>query len=124
MKGQRESGAGTVLALGIVMAMVISLLGMFALAEAVVAKDRTQDIADLASLAGAEELRVSGQKEACVAASDLIGSHGLEMKECRAEGSHVIITVQGRAKAIPMALTSSARAGPSDDPPASSGQAP
>ena len=120
----RESGAGTVLTLAIVMAMVISLLGMFALAEAVVAKDRTQDVADLASLAGAERLRIEGQDRACGVASELVSLHDLDMVSCDVEGSHVAVTVQGHPKAIPITLTSRAQAGPSNEPPASSVRAP
>ncbi|MGO1591383.1 MAG: Rv3654c family TadE-like protein [Ancrocorticia sp.] len=119
-----EAGSGTVLSLAVVIAMVISLLGMFAIAEALLARDRTQDVADLASLAGAEQLRLSGEGQACSAAGDLVARHNLDMVACEAEGGHLSVTVEGKPKAIPMTVTSRAQAGPANEPPASNGRAP
>lgn len=117
---RREDGSGTVLSLTIVIAMVVAMLGMLVISEAVAAKQRTQDVADLASLAGAERLRDSGQPEACREANSLVSHHHLVLVSCRVQESRVAVVVEGKPKGIPMNVSSSAEAGPANEPPPSS----
>ena len=116
-KSGGEDGAGTVLVLGIVLATVIALLGLMAIGDAAATRERTQDIADVAALAGAQKLRHSTDSSACAQAEDVVQRHDLTLTSCVVMGEHVRVTVQSRARLINASVESSARAGPADQPP-------
>ena len=116
-KSGGERGAGTVLVLGIVLATGIALLGLMAIGDAAATKERTQDIADVAALAGAQKLRHSTDSSACTQAEDVVQRHNLTLTSCVVAGEHVRVTVQSRARLINASVESSATAGPADQPP-------
>ena len=112
-----EHGAGTVLVLGIILATALALLGLMAVGDAVATKERTQDVADVAALAGAQRLRHAGKAAACDQAGDIVHRHELSLASCSVRGTHVMVTVRTTTHMITMTVESSARAGPSDEPP-------
>lgn len=112
-----ERGAGTVLVLGIILATALALLGLMAVGDAVATKERTQDVADVAALAGAQRLRHAGKAAACDQAGDIVHRHELSLASCSVRGTHVMVTVRTTTHMITMTVESSARAGPSDEPP-------
>ena len=116
-KGGGEHGAGTVLVLGVILATVMALLGLMALGDAVATKERTQDVADVAALAGAQKLRYADESAACQQANDVVARHGLMLASCAVEARHVLVTVGTRTHMVDLSVESSARAGPADEPP-------
>lgn len=113
----QERGSGTVLVLGLILAISVVLLGLMAVGDAVATKERAQDIADVAALAGAQKLRHEGSSVACRQAGELVARHGLSMSSCAVRESHVIVSVRARTHMIKTSVEASARAGPADEPP-------
>jgi secretion/DNA translocation related TadE-like protein len=80
--GEREDGAGTVLALGLVALVVALVLAVAGVGEAVVARHRAAGAADLAALAGAD--RSSGRAPGlpCPAAAETARRNGASLVSC------------------------------------------
>jgi len=111
--GDRERGAGTVLALGLIAVVVLLMLALGLMAGAQGGRWRAQTAADLAALAGAAHLLgASGDVDAaCAVAREAVERNGGVLRDCAHEGAGVLgvavdcPTPAGRAHAT-------ARAGP------------
>ena len=102
-----ERGYGSVLALG-VLGCAVALLGLLALlAGGLVARSAAQSAADLAAIAGAQELAGAATGgEACARARDVALENGATVRRCDVIGAHVRVETRVRA------VGASSRAGP------------
>ena len=113
-----ERGAGTVLVLGIVAAILLLALGIAALGTAQNARGATQAAADLGALAGATALRDGF--DPCGTARATVTRNGAEIASCEVFDTGVVRIVATRAATGPGGAFSgalgqaraSARAGP------------
>ncbi|ALE08024.1 hypothetical protein AL755_20095 [Arthrobacter sp. ERGS1:01] len=110
----REGGAGTVVAAGLAIALLILLMGILSLAEAAVAAGKAATAADLAALAAADAARGLATGDPCQVASDLASRHGAVIASCAVLGSasdtvQVEVVVHTR---LPWPARGIARAGP------------
>ena len=62
---EAERGAGTVLIIGVIAAVMLVALAVFSLSDRMYCVARAQAAADFSALAGAETLRVRGPDSAC-----------------------------------------------------------
>lgn len=117
-----ERGAGTVMVLGLLVALALAIMGIMAIGDVVATRDRSQNVADVAALAGAEELRRAGSTAvgstaACSTAEDVaLRNHGT-VRECEVVGEHVVVVIGAKAAMTGYSVESRARAGPADRPP-------
>jgi len=116
--GRRERGSGTVLAVGLALALLFLLAGTVLLVQAQVAGSRAATAADLAALAGADVARGLAAGDPCQVALDVVARHGARLVSCTVEGLpgtmvevRTAITVPG----IPWQAAGRARAGPPPD---------
>ena len=109
-----ERGSGSVLALGIVCAVVVVAAGGLALAGAGAAEARTAAAADLAALAAADVAagRVGGVP--CDIADAVARANDATLQECDQTG--LTVTVTATTPYLALAASASARAGPSEAP--------
>ncbi len=113
-----ELGAGTVLVLGIVAAILLLAVGIAALGTAQNVRGATQAAADLGALAGATALRDGF--DPCSTAGATVARNGAEIASCEVLGGGVVRVVATRAAAGPGGelgsvlgqARASARAGP------------
>lgn len=112
-----ERGAGTVMVLGLLVALALAIMGIMAIGDVVATRDRSQNVADVAALAGAEELRRAGSAAACSTAEEVaLRNHGA-VRECEVAGEHVVVVIGAKAAMTGYSVESRARAGPADRPP-------
>ncbi|WP_251152432.1 Rv3654c family TadE-like protein [Cellulosimicrobium sp. Marseille-Q4280] len=83
-----EHGAGTVLVLGIVAALLVVLVGLGGLAQAQAARGRAQAGADLAALAAAAALRDGW--EPCGRARETASRNGVRVVACTETGAGAV----------------------------------
>ncbi|MDP5227571.1 MULTISPECIES: Rv3654c family TadE-like protein [Arthrobacter] len=110
-----EHGAGTVLALGLGMVLLLGFLVIALLAQAGTLASRAAAAADLAALAAADAARGLRDGEPCALASEIAGRNGARVDSCTVTGPEADIVevhtgidgVLGLAHA-----TGRARAGP------------
>lgn len=113
-----EEGAGTVLTMTLVGLALVVVLVLFNLGDAVKTKHQMQNTADLAAIAGAQAFQRGGPKVACNQAKRIVEENTAAMEKCEILGSHVRVTVNGKARALPgVKVQASARAGPVNEPP-------
>jgi secretion/DNA translocation related TadE-like protein len=109
-----ERGAGTVLVLGIVAAILVLAFGIAALGAAQNARGAVQAAADLGALAGATALRDGF--DPCGTAGTAVARNGAEVASCEELGGGVVRVVATRVAAGPRGVLgearASARAGP------------
>lgn len=113
-----EGGAGTVLVLGIVAAILLLAVGIAALGAAQNARGAAQAAADLGALAGATALRDGF--DPCGTAGAAVARNGAELAACEVLGGGVVRVVATRAAVGPAGelggalgtARASARAGP------------
>ncbi|WP_427015555.1 Rv3654c family TadE-like protein [Pseudarthrobacter sp. P1] len=110
-----EAGAGTVLAAGLALVLIVLLGATMMLARAAVAASRAATAADLAALAGADAARGLSSGDPCTVAADIAGRHEAVLVACVVQGAQadtveVEVAVDG---GVPWAAaTGRARAGP------------
>lgn len=114
----RERGAGTVLALGLALAVLAVATLVLLLAQSAVAASRAAAAADLAALAAADAARGIVPGEPCAVARDVALKNGAILLDC-AEGADMTVQVRtgrGAGPFLGMAW-GLARAGPPPGPP-------
>ena len=106
--GDGERGSATVLAVGVVAALVLFAGAFAAMGQASAARHRAQGAADAAALAGAARVLLGGE-EACGAASAMAGENGVDLERCEVKDLEVTIIVTVEPAGLP-ALFGPARA--------------
>lgn len=87
-----ERGGATVWALSVI-ALLAAAMGLaLVLAAAVVARHRAATAADLAALAGAEEL-LAGPAAACARAAEIARLHSADLEACELRGTSLAVEV-------------------------------
>lgn len=110
----REGGAGTVVAAGLAMAMLLLLTGVLWLGQAAAAAGKAATAADLAALAAADVARGLTPGDPCQVAADLAIRLGASLTSCQVQGAQAD-TVQVEVivrSGLPWAAHGLARAGP------------
>lgn len=119
-----EQGSGTVMALGIIAALLVVLTVVHALSAVAVAKGQSARAADLAALAGADTARGLNVGDPCTVAEHVVARNSSVMEDCTVGGDHpsevrvsvsrsVRITVLPEHLNLPqMQAEATARAGP------------
>lgn len=104
---RNDDGYATIVATGIIVAVVSLTVVIAAVAGRTVDTHRAQTAADLAAVAGAIALNTGGSSgEACAVAGDTAGLNNAEVISCDIDGRDVVVTAEsGRSQAT-------ARAGP------------
>lgn len=105
-----EGGAGTVLALALVMAVVTVGLSGAGLAAALTARQRVIGAADLSALAAADAASGAIGGVPCNIATGVATANGTRLRACDIHGLVVSVTVIGSFAGIP--VEASSRAGP------------
>ncbi|WP_245933566.1 Rv3654c family TadE-like protein [Arthrobacter livingstonensis] len=110
----QESGAGTVVAAGLAMAVLLLLVGVLCLGQAATAAGKAATAADLAALAAADAARGLAEGDPCQVAADLAARHGATLTTCKVLGAwadtvQVEVTVR---TGLPWPAHGLARAGP------------
>ena len=105
-----DRGAGAVLALAIVAAVVVLGLAAVGLAGGLAARQRVIGASDLAALAGADAASGAVAGAPCGVASRVAAAGGGQLASCRVDGLVVDVTVAASFSGI--ALQAHSRAGP------------
>ena len=84
-RGDDERGSASVVAAGILVAVMVLALGAADLARVFVAAARAQTAADAAALAAAQSLALPGEMEPPRAADDLAARNGARVRSCVCE---------------------------------------
>jgi secretion/DNA translocation related TadE-like protein len=105
-----DRGAGAVLALAIVAAVVVLGLSGIGLAGGLAARQRVIGASDLAALAAADAASGAASGDPCGVAARVATAGGGRLASCRVDGLVVDVTVVGSFSGIP--LTAHSRAGP------------
>ena len=112
MLGPRDDrGAGAVLAIALVMAVVVVGLAGVTLAAALSARQRVIGASDLAALAGADAASGAIAGVPCEVAAAVARGNGTRLTGCEARGPIVSVSVSCSFAGIP--ISAAARAGPS-----------
>lgn len=104
----REQGSATVLAVGVVAALVLFAGAFAAMGQASAARHRAQGAADAAALAGAARVLL-GDEEACEAAAAMTAEGGADLERCEVKDLEVTVAVAVEPAGVP-ALFGPARA--------------
>lgn len=113
-ESDRERGSATVLAAGVMAALVVTAVAFTAVGQASAARHRAQGAADAAALAAAAKV-LFGEEEACGAARAMVEKSGSELEGCEVGGLEVTVHVSEVATGIPTAFGPAravSRAGP------------
>lgn len=105
-----EGGAGAVLTLAIVAAVVVFGLSAVTLAAGLTARQRMIGASDLAALAGADAASGAVSGDPCDVASRVALGGGARLARCRVDGLVIEVTVVDSFAGIPISARS--RAGP------------
>ena len=109
--GDREDGAASVLAVGIVGAMTALAVGLLALLGVFVVSQRAANAADAAALAAADAMSGAVAGVPCRLANAIAARNGSRLVACDGDGAVASVTVV--IESVPgFAVTASARAGP------------
>ena len=114
-----ESGAGTVLVLGIIGMLLAAMVGVTGLIQAQAAAGRARAASDLAALGGATALTsIVAPGDPCAVAGRVAQANGAEVTACTVAGEGVTVeaTVGVRVLGVSRSATAAARAGPVDAP--------
>lgn len=113
--GGGEQGAGTVLAAGLAMAMLLLTAMVLGFGQAAVAAAKAATAADLSALAAADVYRGLVDGDACTIAAEVAAAHRAVLHSCTlAPDMSVQITVTVKT-ALPWPAEGRARAGPPPD---------
>ena len=110
-----ESGAGTVLGAGLVLAMLLLMTLVAGLAQAAVAAARAATAADLSALAAADAYRGLVQGDACRVAAEIALQNGAQLLECTLHPDLSVQVAVAVRTTLPWAARGRARAGPPPD---------
>ena len=112
-RAHRERGAGTVLALGLGLLVVLGTVLVMLLAQSAAMASRAAAAADLAALGGADAARGLVPGEPCVVAADIARRNGAKVLSC-SQGTGGTVQVRTELEVhTPMGgATGLARAGP------------
>ena len=113
----RERGSGTIMILGLLVAFALAIMGVMAIGDVVATQEHSQHAADVAALAGAEELRRSGPSAACSTAGEVALRNYGTVRDCDVVDEHVVVVIRAKAAMTGYSVESRARAGPADRPP-------
>ncbi|WP_318242053.1 Rv3654c family TadE-like protein [Arthrobacter gallicola] len=111
----RDSGAGTMLTVGIALGTIVLITALLALTQATVGAARAGVAADLAALAGADTIRGLRAGDPCSVAEDVVARNGGDLASCAPDVGSRSVTVEVRSRGgglLPWAPSASARAGP------------
>ncbi|RKT79078.1 secretion/DNA translocation related TadE-like protein [Terracoccus luteus] len=115
--GDRDRGSGSVLVVGVVLALLVLTAGGLVVGSAVVASGRARAAADLAALAGAAALqRGSSAGAACAEAGQVATSNGSRPTGCAVSGFDVEVTTSSGAALVAGVAVARSRAGPDPAP--------
>ncbi|HEV7623996.1 MAG TPA: Rv3654c family TadE-like protein [Amnibacterium sp.] len=115
MRGARESGAATVLAVALVAGMIVLLAALVPVVVLLGAHARAGAAADAAALAGADTALGATAGIPCDAAARVARSDGATTVRCRQSGLDVRVDVT--LTVLGVAVPGAARAGPPEDRP-------
>ena len=102
-RGSRnDRGAGAVLAIALVMAVVVIGLAGVTLAAALSARQRVVGAADLAALAAADAASGAIAGVPCEVAAGVVRAGGARLAGCQARGPVVTVTAVGSFAGIPI----------------------
>lgn len=108
-----ELGAGSVLALGLGMVLLLATTIVVLLGQAAVMASQAATAADMAALAAADAARGLTSGEPCAVAADAAGRHGARLVGCSVEsGDTVQVRTELRSRTVFGSATGLARAGP------------
>jgi secretion/DNA translocation related TadE-like protein len=108
-----ELGAGTVLALGLGLVLLLATTAVVSLGQAAVMASKAATAADLAALAAADAARGLTRGEPCAVAADVAGRHDALLADCVVEsGDTVQVRTELRFRSAFGASFGRARAGP------------
>lgn len=123
--GDTERGAGTALAIGLGLVLLLAMTSVFLLAQAAVLASRAATAADLAALAAADAARGLSSGEPCAVAAETAGLHAARVVGCTVEpGGIVQVHTESRFRTAFGPATGFARAGPPPPVPAGPSRAP
>jgi secretion/DNA translocation related TadE-like protein len=108
MRARGESGAGSVLALAIVGAVVLLAVAALTLGSALVVRQKAIDAADAASLAAADAASGAVGGDPCAIARRVAAADGGALGTCRVDGLIVTVSVSARAGPFPVSAWSTA----------------
>lgn len=117
----RESGAGTVLAAGLALAMLLLLAVLVGLGQAVTAAAKAGKAADLAALAAADAFRGITPGDACKIAAEVASRNGAQLRSCAPSGDDSVQLAVTVRSTLPWPAVAEARAGPPPDRPVEHG---
>ena len=111
--GDRDEGAASVLAVGIIGAMTALAVGLLALLGTFVVSQRAANAADAAALAAADAMSGAVAGVPCRLANAIAARNGSRLEACDGDGDGAVASVTVVIEAVPgFAVTASARAGP------------
>lgn len=109
--GDRDDGAASVLAVGIIGAMTALAVGLLSLLGVFVVSQRVANAADAAALAAADAMSGAVAGVPCRLAHSVAARNGSRLVACDGDGAVASVTVV--IESVPgFAVTASARAGP------------
>ena len=114
MTGRSDAGSATVLAVGIVAAMLVLLAGLVPVVVLLGAHERAAAAADAAALAGADTALGVTAGIPCERAGEVARSDGARLLRCRQSGTDVRVDVA--VQALGLALPAAALAGAAEPP--------
>lgn len=120
--GLGDRGAGTVLALAVIGAIVATLGLLLPLGVSLVARQRVAGAADAAALAAADVTIGLVPGVPCSVASVVAAANGATVRACRIDGS--VVTVQLVITVLGVEITGTATAGPESERPTGLARAP
>ncbi|MDO5749886.1 MAG: flp pilus-assembly TadE/G-like family protein [Rothia sp. (in: high G+C Gram-positive bacteria)] len=100
LRENREQGSGTVMALGIIAALIIASLLVAGMSAAVHAKTQAQNAADAAALAAADSLRGISSGDPCSIAREIAEANGAQLVGCAFPAREETVDVRV-SKALP-----------------------
>lgn len=103
-----EAGAGAVLALALVGALVAVSLAVLVLGSALAVRQRVIAAADAAALAAADTASGAVAGTPCDVAAQVAAAHATRLTACRLDGLVAVVTVSGAFGAVPVTARSTA----------------
>lgn len=107
---ERDRGAGTPLALGLLLVVALAGLVLVGAAGSLVTAQRVSAAADAAALAAADTMLGWAPGEPCLVADRVARAHGTVLTQCQADGLTMVVTA--RSFTLGIVVERSARAGP------------
>ncbi|MFT2752158.1 Rv3654c family TadE-like protein [Clavibacter sp. Sh2088] len=118
MRGEPDSGSGTVLAVGLVGAIASLALATVIASTMFVERAAVAGAADSAALAAADVAAGFATGTPCAAAEEVVAAAGASLTGCDVSGTTAAVRVADRDAPLGVPVTARARAGQPPDPPA------